>query len=40
MIDDAVAYVKSFRYVDDLRYAKTYIESRKEREAADRWKRI
>ena len=30
VIDDAVAYVKSFRYVDDLRYAKAYIESRKE----------
>ena len=28
VIDDAIAYVKSFHYVDDVRYARNYIESR------------
>lgn len=30
MIDDALEYVKSYHYVDDLRYARNFIESRKE----------
>ncbi len=28
IVDDALAYVKSYHYVDDLRYAKNYLESR------------
>ena len=30
-VEDAIAYVKSFHYVDDERYAKTYIRYRKEK---------
>lgn len=30
IIDEAIAYVKSYHYVDDLRYAGNYIDSRKE----------
>ena len=30
VIDDALTYVKSYRYVDDLRYAQNYIRSRAE----------
>ncbi|MGI6019086.1 MAG: regulatory protein RecX [Marvinbryantia sp.] len=31
VIDEAIAYVKSYRYVDDLRYAAQYIEAKKTR---------
>lgn len=30
VIEEALEYVKSFHYVDDLRYARNYIESRRE----------
>ena len=30
---EAVSYVKSFHYIDDARYARQYIESRRERES-------
>lgn len=30
VIEEAIAYVKGYHYVDDLRYAKNYIESKKE----------
>lgn len=33
IIDDALAYVKSYRYVDDARYARQYVESVKERKS-------
>lgn len=29
VIEDAIAYVKSYHYVDDLRYAQNYVRSRK-----------
>lgn len=31
--EEAIAYVKSYRYVDDFRYALNYIESQKERKS-------
>lgn len=33
MIDDAIAYVKSYRYVDDESYACRYVECMKERKS-------
>lgn len=33
VIDAAIEYVKSYRYVDDARYAAQYIESRKSRKS-------
>ena len=33
VIDEALDYVKSFGYVNDLNYAKRFIESRKERKS-------
>ncbi len=33
IIDEAVAYVKSFGYVDDLNYARNFIEGRKEKKS-------
>ena len=33
IVEEAVSYVKSFHYIDDVRYARQYIESRRERES-------
>lgn len=33
VIEDAIAYVKSYHYVDDLRYAQNYVRSRKEQKS-------
>ena len=33
VIEDAVAYVKSYHYVDDLRYAQNYVRARKEQKS-------
>lgn len=33
IVEEAVSYVKSFHYIDDVRYARQYIESRGERES-------
>ena len=33
IVEEAIAYVKSFHYLDDARYARQYIESRRETES-------
>lgn len=33
VIEDAIAYVKSYHYVDDLRYAQNYVRARKEQKS-------
>ena len=33
IIDDAIEYVKSYHYIDDKRYAQSYIESRADRKS-------
>lgn len=33
VIEDAIAYVKSYHYLDDLRYAQNYVRSQKERKS-------
>ncbi len=33
VIEDAVQYVKGFHYIDDVRYARNYVEFRKERKS-------
>lgn len=37
-IEQAVVYVKSYHYIDDLRYAKTYIRFRQEKKSRQRLK--
>ncbi len=38
LIEDAVAYVKSYRYIDDDRYARTFIRLNQERKSSGRMK--
>lgn len=38
LIDDAIAYVKKYHYIDDLRYAKNYIRCHQEQKSAGKLK--
>ena len=38
LIEDAVAYVKKYHYIDDLRYAKNYIRCHQEQKGAGKLK--
>ncbi|MDE7354562.1 MAG: recombination regulator RecX [Acetatifactor sp.] len=38
LVEEAIAYVKSYRYIDDERYAKTYVRLNQEKKSAGRMK--